>query len=320
VTQPRIVTLTVNPTIDIACDADEVRPTHKVHTKNEMQDPGGGGVNVARVVHELGGEVLAIVLAGGLTGDLLQQLLDQNGVPCQAIPIAGHTRISYTVHDLRHLKELTHQREYRFVAPGPLVAETEWQAALTAVAQVVQQQPPDGWIVASGSLAPGMPADFYARVAHIAADAGRHFALDTSGPALPAALGPGVALIKPSLGEFTALAGGDKLHGHAALEQAAMALVHAGKSERIAVTRGHLGAMLATRAGVLHRPPVKVEVRSAVGAGDSFTGAMVLSLARGDSDEQALAWGMAAGAAAVMHPGTAHPTRADVERLHAEMN
>jgi 6-phosphofructokinase 2 len=305
VNEPRIVTLTVNPTVDIACDAERVRPIHKVRTFAEMQDPGGGGVNVARVVHELGGDVLAIVLAGGFPGQFLEELLAEEHVPCRAVRIAGRTRISYTVHDL------STRQEYRFVAEGPQVAEDEWQAALATV-----EEEAGDWIVASGSLAPGMPEDFYARIAGIAARTGRHFVLDAPGASLKAALGGGLALIKPSLGEFEALAG-RQLPGIDELGQAAAAMVRAGAADRIAVTRGHLGAVLATRAGVLHLPPVDVTARSAVGAGDSFTGAMALALARGAADADAFAWGMAAGAAAVMHTGTAHPARADVERLHA---
>ncbi len=306
-TEPRIVTVTVNPTVDIACDAGQVRPIHKIRTFAEMQDPGGGGVNVARVVHELGGEVLAIVLTGGFPGKFLEELLAEERVPCRALHIAGRTRISYTVHDC------TSRQEYRFVAEGPQVSEPEWQAVLAAV-----EQEQGDWIVASGSLAPGMPEDFYARVAGIAARTGRHLALDTSGAPLRAALGGGLALIKPSLGEFEKLVGRG-LQAPGELEQAAADMVRAGAAERIAVTRGHLGAMLATAAGVLHLPPIEVEARSAVGAGDSFTGAMVLALARGASDADAFAWGMAGGAAAVMHTGTAHPARADVERLHASL-
>ena len=306
-TGPRILTLTVNPTVDIACDADVVQPIRKIRTFNEMQDPGGGGVNVARVVRELGGDALALVLAGGFPGQFLEELLAEEHVPCRALRIAGRTRISYTVHDR------TSRQEYRFVAAGPTVAEPEWQAALAAV-----EQEPGAWIVASGSLAPGMPEDFYARLAAIAARTGRHLVLDSSGPPLRAALGRGLALIKPSLGEFESLVG-RSLRQADALEQAAADMVRAGAAERIAVTRGHLGALLATAAGVLHLPPIEVEAHSAVGAGDSFTGAMVLALARGASDADAFAWGMAGGAAAVMHTGTAHPARGDVERLHAQL-
>ena len=304
-TAPRIITLTVNPTVDIACSAEAVYSLHKVRTSDEMQDPGGGGVNVARVVHELGGDVLAILLAGGFPGQFLMELLAEEKVPCRALRIAGRTRISYTVHDRKS------QQEYRFVAEGPRVTESEWQAVLTAL-----KEEAGDWIVASGSLAPGMPEDFYARVAAIARASGRNFALDCSGAPLRAALGKGVALIKPSQGEFEALVG-HKMRRDAELEQAALALVKDGAAERVVVTRGHLSAVLATTSGVRHLSPAGVDAHSAVGAGDSFAGAMVLALARGASDDEAFAWGMAGGGAAVMHTGTAHPKRADVEELYA---
>lgn len=306
-TQPRIITLTVNPTVDIACDAEVVRPIHKVRTNNEMQDPGGGGVNVARVVHELGGDVVAVVMAGGFPGHFLEELLAEEQVPTKVVPIAGRTRISYTVND-----RSCHQ-EYRFVAEGPLVSDAEWQAALAAV-----EAEPCDWVVGSGSLAPGMPEDFYARVAETCARLGRKFVLDTSGAPLRATLGKGLAMIKPSLGEFEALVG-HRLRRSDELAQNALAMVRSGAAERIAVTCGRDGAVLATRNGVCHLAPLEVEARSAVGAGDSFTGAMVLALARGSSDEDAFAWGMAGGAAAVMNTGTAHPSRADVERLHGTL-
>jgi 6-phosphofructokinase 2 len=251
--------------------------------------------------------VLAIVLAGGLPGHFLEELLEQEGVPCRVVRIAGNTRISYTVNDR------SCQQEFRFVAEGPEVSEAEWRAALDAV-----EATPADWIVASGSLARGVPPDFYVRVAEIAARTGRNLALDTSGAPLRAALNHGLALVKPSLGEFESLVG-HRLRRDDELGQSALAMVRAGAAERIAVTRGRDGALLANRQGVCRLPPIEVEARSAVGAGDSFTGAMVLALARGATDEDAFAWGMAAGAAAVMHVGTAHPARGDVERLHASL-
>src|SRR5690349_24806456 len=97
---PRILTFTLNPTIDLAAEADTVQPVRKVRTRGDSFDPGGGGVNVARVVRELGGETLAIILAGGVSGRLLEELLDEAGVPRLSVPIRGRTRISHTVHDL----------------------------------------------------------------------------------------------------------------------------------------------------------------------------------------------------------------------------
>jgi 6-phosphofructokinase 2 len=301
---PVITTLTLNPTIDLASEAQAVKPIHKVRTFNERQDPGGGGVNVSRVVRELGGETLALILSGGVTGRFLEELLDEAGVPRRSIPIAGQTRISHTVLDQGS------GLEYRFVAQGPDVSEAEWGAALQALEALE-----GGWLVASGSLPAGAPRDFYARAAAVAARRGAHLVLDTSGDAFRAAVERGgIELAKPSLGEFEIFTGQD-LREPAALEQAAMALVRSGRVRHLAVTLGRDGALLATGEKTLRLPALDVEVKGAVGAGDSFLAAMTMALARGRPVEDAFAWGMAAGAAAVSSPGTAHPGREDVAAL-----
>ncbi len=305
---PRITTLTLNPTIDLASEADTVHPVRKIRTRAERQDPGGGGVNVARVVRELGGDTLAIILAGGVTGGFLEQLLEEAGVPCRSVPVAGRTRISQTV------LERSTGLEYRFVAEGPQLSEAEWHSALDAVDEVR-----DGWLVASGSLPPGVPADFYARLTARAARHGTRLVLDTSGEALQLALQQGgLELVKPSIGEFER-AIGRKLSDPAAQEAAAMELVQAGKARLVAVTMGGDGALLARAEGVLRLPALPVEVRGAVGAGDSFVAAMVMALADGRGADDAFAWGVAAGAAAVSQAGTAHPARDDVIRLRRKV-
>jgi 1-phosphofructokinase family hexose kinase len=193
---PKIVTLTLNPTVDVACDSGSVRPVHKVRTFAETYDPGGGGVNVARVLKELGADVTAVVCSGGVSGHLLIELLAEAGVPCRAVRIADRTRICMTVHDVGAAQE------YRFVPEGPKLSEAEWQAALAAA----EQGDPD-WLIASGSLPREVPEDFYARVVRTACAKGQRVVLDTSGPAMRAALGCGLALIKPSHGEFETLCG-----------------------------------------------------------------------------------------------------------------
>ncbi len=300
----RIVTVTLNPAVDLACEVDSVRPVFKLRTSTEQFDPGGGGINVARVVHELGGEALAVLMAGGGTGRFLQELLDEAGVECRIVPITGRTRVSLAVH------ERSSGLEYRFVPEGPAIADAEWQTVLDEIEEIE-----GSWLVASGSLPRGVPEDFYARLARIALRRGQHLVLDTTGAALKAALGKDVTLIKPSLGELEALVG-HAVRDPREQEAEAIALVRAGAAALVVVSLGAQGAILATERGVLRLPAPQVSVRSAVGAGDSFVAAMTLSLARGLAPEDALAWGIAAGTAAVTRYGTAHPQRADVEMFY----
>jgi 6-phosphofructokinase 2 len=303
-----IVTLTLNPSIDGASEAEEVRPIRKIRTSNERYDPGGGGINVARVVAELGGPSLAIYLAGGVTGPVLDSLLDRVSLERERVDIEDHTRISHVVF------ERSTGTEYRFTPEGPEVGETEWRRCLATLTAHDFD-----FLVASGSLARGVPEDFYVRAGRIAAEKRARMVLDTSGPALRATLEAGaVHLVKPSQGEFEELVG-RKLPDVAAMEKAAMDFVQSGKVEIVAVTLGHEGAVLAHAGGVLRLPALPVKPRSAVGAGDSFVAAMTLKLAQGAAVEEAFMYGIAAGTAAVLTPGTELCSRSDVERLFEEV-
>jgi len=305
----RVATLTLNPAIDSACEADAVFPTHKVRTFAERSDPGGGGINVARVLARLGEQVEAVYLSGGATGALLDELLVERGIERHRIPIHDHTRMSLAVF------EQSSGREFRFVPEGPLVSGQEWQAALDHCAALSC-----GWLVASGSLPRGVPDDFYARLSRVTAARGIRLVVDSSGPALRAALDEGgLFLVKPSQGEFEALIG-RRLATPADIGKAALAMVRAAKVAHVAVTLGHEGAVLAHAGGVTILPGMSVPVRSATGAGDSFVAGMVHGFLRGEDATGAFRWGMAAGTAAVLTPGTDLCDPADVRRLRAQID
>lgn len=299
----RIVTLTVNPAVDLSAQAVSVQPGHKIRTFDERYDPGGGGINVARVIRELGGETLAFFASGGVTGRFVEQMLTQGKVPWQAVLIGGSCRISVTVHD-----KSTGQ-EYRFVPQGPKLTTAECCNILETLSGVEAD-----WIVASGSLAPGMPADFYAKVAGTAAGLGARFALDTSGSALAASLGHGIFLLKPSLSELETIVG-RKVRDLGSQMDEAKRLAQSGAAEMIALTLGSDGAILATSDRAFHLPAPPVTERTGVGAGDSFLAGLVFALARGQPAEKALGLAVACGAAAVQGSGTAQVKRADVASL-----
>jgi len=300
-----IVTLTINPTIDLATTVDEVTPEHKLRCEPERRDPGGGGLNVARVIHELGGESLALYPRGGPTGELLEQLLEQKGLRRWPIPISGHTRENFTV------AEKKSRREFRFVMPGPTLSEKEWQACLEALSTVAADAE---YIVASGSLAPGVPVDFYARVARVARKQNARLVLDTSGEPLRAALEEGVFFAKPNRKEFRDMMG-TQVDEPATMAEAARSFLAQGRAELLVVSMGADGALLTTRAGQYRATPPPVETHSSVGAGDSFVGGMTLGLSRGLPTEEAFRWGIASGTAALLSAGTDLCRRADAERL-----
>jgi len=206
--------------------------------------------------------------------------------------------------------------QYRFVLPGPALGEREWRACLERIEALPA---PPAFLVASGSLPPGVPDDFLARLARCARKLGARFVVDTSGPALEAALAEGVYLVKPNLREL-GLAAGRPLTDAARWEDAAIDLVRAGKAELVALTLGEMGAFLAGRNLRLRAPAVPVKAASAVGAGDSFLAAMVWRLAAGGPVDDAFRYAVAAGAAALLTPGTELARKDDIARLYAEVH
>jgi 6-phosphofructokinase 2 len=301
----RIVTLTLNPAIDGACEADVVHPTRKIRTRNDRYNPGGGGINVARVVTRLGGNVRAVYLAGGATGGVLDELLDGAGIDRLRVPMKGHTRISLNVF------ERASGQEYRFVPEGPMVSAAEIEACRKVMVGIECD-----YLVLSGSLPRGAPEGFYAE---LAAQSSARIIIDSSGPALKAAVeGGSIYLIKPSRGELEKLVG-RPIPAMQDIEKAALSLVRSGKCANVAVTLGHDGALLANSKGSYFLPAIPVNASSAVGAGDSFAGGMVFALASGASMEDAFRMGLATATATVLSPGTDLCQKADVDRLLAQV-
>lgn len=300
-----ILTVTPNPAIDLSTSVAKVAPSRKLRCGEVRRDPGGGGLNVARVAGRLGARTTAVIPVGGETGRQLEALVRAEGVHSLASPIAGATRENVTVLDL------SSGDEFRFVMPGPRLADLEWMACLSILAKV-EERPT--LICASGSLPPGAPRDFYARVAEIAEMMSVPFVLDTSGPPLAEALRERIRLIKPNLVELQELVG-VALNSEKALVGACRELISTGRTEAVALTLGADGALLVTHDEAWRGHAPDVAARSTVGAGDSFMGAMAWALAEGQELPEAFAWGCAAGAAAVLQFGTELSLAEDVRRL-----
>jgi 6-phosphofructokinase 2 len=300
-----IVTITPNPAVDLSTAVDKIVPVYKLRGTWQRRDPGGGGINVARVIKRLGRDVSAIYPVGGATGNLLRKLVEQEGVASRTFAITDETREDFFV------GEVSTGQQYRFILPGPTLAESEWRECLNLLSRT---EPFPRFVVASGSLPAGVPDDFYARVARIAKQRGARMILDTSGTPLPAAVAEGVYLIKPNLREMRELTNSEP-SGADEWERAAKAIVRSGKVAVIALSMGHLGAVLVTQDRVLRAPPLAITPVSAVGAGDSFLGALVYGLASGADLDGAFRQAAAAGAAALLNPGTGLCLPADVKRL-----
>jgi 6-phosphofructokinase 2 len=305
---PAIVTLTMNPALDIATATEIIVPSTKLRCDEPRYDPGGGGINVARAVHMLGGDALAVFPAGGASGAMIRGFLEKEGVPEAVVPVVGSTRESLAV------VERQSGKQYRFLVPGPALGAPDQERVLDALATHAEGA---NFIVASGSLPPGVPANFYARVAGLAGHCGARFALDSSGDALTGA-GSGIFLLKASLHELQQLRG-ETIAGEAAQESAARAVIAEGRCEVLVVSLGADGALLATKEGCRRFPAARVAALSSIGAGDSMLAGMLVSLVRGWPLADALRFGIAAGAAALLRPGTELCRREDTERLYRQL-
>jgi len=304
----KILTVTFNPTVDASCETDIIRPTHKVRTREESFHPGGGGINVARIVERLGGSVTALYARGGVMGAVLDQLLEKRGIKSKIVAVEGNTRINNVIH------EVSTGMEYRFIAEGPVLTEKEWRKCIAETEKLEWD-----WLVVSGSLPRGVPLSVYDDYTKIAKKRGASIVLDTSGKGLQHILRHGGAtLIKPSQGEFEACME-RSFHSVPEMAAAAQQLVHKGVAEIIAITLGHQGAVLATASKTLYLPSPAVKVFSASGAGDSFTGGMVYALSKSIDVEDSFRLGIACGSAAVMEKGTSLCQVENIRRLYQDL-
>jgi 6-phosphofructokinase 2 len=304
----RIITLTINPTIDKSSRVDTVASEIKMRCAKPTFDPGGGGINVSRAINHLGGESLAVYTAGGAMGKMLTVLLHEKEVNAHPIRIDDLTRVNLTVF------ETSSTLQYRFGMPGPHITEAEWKACNRAILDVEPE-----YLVLSGSLAPGIPHDYYFILAQQARERDIKVIIDTSGEALEACTRAGAYLMKPNLRELELLSGHEFTTEEKQIE-VARDLISGGMAEVLVISMGSAGAMMVTMDDAVQMRPPIVPIQSKVGAGDSMVGGIVWALTAGESLRSAVRYGIAAGTAAVMTPGTDLCRREDVMDIYGRIH
>ncbi|SPJ23604.1 1-phosphofructokinase family hexose kinase [Palleronia abyssalis] len=311
---PAVLTVTMNPALDLATAAERVVPGPKLRCDVARVDPGGGGINVSRLVQRLGADTTAFVALGGGNGQRLLKALEHEGISVRVIPVAGETRASLGVTD-RSTGE-----QYRFVLPGPDLSEKECEGAISAL---LEEAAPGDFVVLSGSLpataVPGFPRD----LAYALREGGTKLVIDTSGAALADLLARPDPDHRPEVLRFDHLeaqeAAGRALPTRDDTARFAADIVASGAARFVVVGREAEGNLLASGDGVWFARAAKVEkVVSTTGAGDSFLGALTYALAIGTSAPEALQWGTAAASAAVMTPATDLCDAETVERLRPD--
>ncbi len=306
-----IVTLTPNPSLDLLFSAERLVWDDANRIPMPRRRAGGQGINVVRAARALrpGADARAIAPLGGTVGRELRELLEAEGTPLTAVPIAGETRVFVGV------RESETERSLLLNPWGPAITGAEAEALLAAVDRALADG--DGaadhgsgarpWLVGCGSLPPGLPPDYYARAGRLARARGARFVPDCDGEALTAAVA-GADLLVPNDLEAARL-GGRPVDGPEAAALAGRELLGRGP-DRVVITLGPDGAVGVDRSGAWWArpsPPPEVGPRlargSAVGAGDAFLAGLLQALDDGAATAAALAAAVAAGTAALLSTG-----------------
>ncbi len=305
----KIVTLTMNPSIDINFDVDQVIAEKKLRAKKAYYEAGGGGINVSRAIKRLGSNSEAIFTSGGSTGELLKKLLSEEEINFKTVEIKELTRENINT------IETSTNKQYRFILPGPKLSNEEVQKALETLFSFKEK--PD-FLIASGSLPENVSTDFYSEVAKLGKQKGIKVIIDSTKEALCKAAAEGVYLIKPNLSEMEDLTN-QKIENENQLIELSKKLINKNDIKILVVSLGAGGAILITENIVKRIPNPYVPIKSRVGAGDSMVAGIIVALEKGLTVLEAAQYGVAAGASAVMTPGTELCTKEDTDKLFEQI-
>lgn len=302
-----ILTITLNPCIDKSSKVNTIKPESKLRCEEVVNEPGGGGINVSKALQKLDTASVALFPAGGHNGNMLCSLLKEQGILFHAVDTEVETRENWVV------LETSTNNQFRFTFPGKAVKE---ETIKIMVDQIRAFAPT--YVIASGSLPPGLPDYFYGLIVKSAASVGAKCIVDTSGTALQALKGKHAYLIKPNIGELCKMLNVDWLDKEE-VPHAAQQAIRDGFSEIIVVSMGPAGAWLVSNEKKYFVAAPSVEKKSTVGAGDSMVAGIIHMLQKKQSLKNALAFGVACGTAATMNEGTQLFNRNDVEKLYSSI-
>ena len=299
-----IITVTLNPALDKTAELETLVPGELNRLKNMVTDIGGKGVNVSKMIQALGGSSVATGFLGGGSGEEIAKALKEMGIGEEFIRVLGTTRTNMKVLDCG--SRLTELNE-----PGVLVTAGEVEELTGKIYQMANEKT---IVVLAGSLAGGLPTDFYAKLIRIVHEKGGRAFLDADGDAFREALLEKPDFIKPNRHELTEYFGVTGEPDLQELKELCVKLKEMG-IVRTAVSMGADGAIFAGEEGMFYAPGLRVEAHSSVGAGDSMMGAFAYGTDRNMGWRDTAVLSVAASAGAVTTTGTKPPRRELVDRL-----
>lgn len=302
-----VLTVTLNPSVDRAVFVQQLKVGDTNRVVRSETDAGGKGVNLSRVLRELGGETVATGFLGGGPGAYICKVLEDQDVPHCFVQVHGDTRTNFSVEDADQNPPTT------FNEKGPEVLAADIDHLF---ARVKEYLPKLTWLAMGGSLPPGAPTDVFRRLTELAHEAGVKALVDADGEAMKLAMSARPDFIKPNEKEASRLLGRELSGRNDALEAAMELYQHLGGGDKIAIiSRGAGGAVMACEDGEFDGITPSVEMRSTIGCGDSMLGGMLWAMQSGKGLEESFCWGLASGAATASTDGTEIARRAVVENL-----
>jgi 1-phosphofructokinase family hexose kinase len=287
-----ILTLTVNPAIDRNVSADRLVFEDRAYILSTRESAGGRGINASCVLKNFGAETRAIAICGGKSGRLLEEFLAQCGYLHDLVRVRQEIRTNFTIADKQGLAIKLNEL-------GPRLSHAECGRIEKAVAQRLNEA---AWLMLCGSLPPGMPVDFYARLIHSAHKANVRTLVDTDGEPLEAALEAKPTVVTPNQQEAERLLA-RVLITRSHFQEAAARIREMGARE-VVLSLGARGAVVSLEDGSLWEVvPPRVEALCPIGAGDALAAAYVWGFRKSGDPVEATKWGVAAGTASARLPG-----------------
>lgn len=278
-----ILTITMNPSIDISYPLEEFQLDTVNRVKNVRKTAGGKGLNVTRILKQLDAEVTASGLIGGFLGEEIKKDLDQNQIAHDFLPISGETRNCIAV--------LHEGQQTEILESGPIILASEAAGFLKHFEKLAEKA---DIISFSGSLPEGLPLDFYSQMLQVCQP--KPVVLDCSGAALSQVLKGEVKpkLIKPNTEELAGLLG-RKVSTNTEELKAALSEPLFKEIEWVVVSMGGEGAF-AKHFDKFYRVMIpKITVVNPVGSGDATVAGLTAAIEKGMSDEAVLKQGNVLG-------------------------
>jgi 1-phosphofructokinase family hexose kinase len=303
-----IVTLTVNPAIDRIISVDHLAFEDRAYINSTRESAGGRGINAAQVIHSFGGSTVAVVASGGKAGRRLQRLLHACGYEIRVAAVKDETRANLTITDKRGLTVNLNEK-------GPEIAAEEVAGIESVVRECLSGAT---WLLLCGSLPPGVPANFYAKLIALARKRKVRTLLHASGAALREGILAKPTVVTPNQSEAERLLERSLLTRTQCLEAAGH--IRAMGPEAVVLSLASRGAVAAFADGLYEAVPPPIDSVCPIGSGDALTAGYAWRMDRPRPNHtDALRWGVAAGTASARLPGMTFATLEQTEEIYRQV-